>query len=266
MLKRNRSVEEKTSSNYNHECKDCNYKSKSKWALKAHINHKHKEPTSPNEKKPKISSEVVNNILSEVVNKIPKEYFTENKKKTAIEPTKHFLTNTAATLAEMLDDIADQIEVDNEDEDDDTEELEDRLDILTGDKPRNKKWVDDKSENTLVTLPLEDVEELRRKLRNMEDINEDLMHRLEDYEELGMKFKNLESTNEELAARLKDLEEKSVVQSLLSLFVGGNKNNLPASWQLRGKILEQLLHSRIVCDMAPWCVKLIFESLFGPGT
>jgi hypothetical protein len=68
----------------------------------------------------------------------------------------------------------------------------------------------------------------------------------------------------------KDLEEKNVIQSLLSLFVGGNggggNNILPASWQLRGKILEQLLHSRIVCDMAPWCVKLIFESLFGPGT
>ena len=108
----------------------------------------------------------------------------------------------------MLDNIADQIEEDNEDEDDDTEELEDRLDILRGDKPRNKKLVDDKSENTLVTLPLEDVEELRRRLRNMEDINEDLGHKLEDYEELGKKFKNLEDTNEELAQKLKELEEK----------------------------------------------------------
>ena len=107
----------------------------------------------------------------------------------------------------MLDNIADQIE-DNEDEDDDTEELEDRLDILRGDKPRNKKLVDNKSENTLVTLPLEDVEELRRRLRNMEDINEDLGHKLEDYEELGKKFKNLEDTNEELAQKLKELEEK----------------------------------------------------------
>ena len=108
----------------------------------------------------------------------------------------------------MLDNITDQIE-DNEDEDDDTEELEDRLDILRGDKPRNKKLVDNKSENTLVTLPLEDVEELRRRLRNMEDINEDLGHKLEDYEELGKKFKNLEDTNEELAQKLKELEKNN---------------------------------------------------------
>jgi hypothetical protein len=145
MMKRARSVDEKIDSS--NKCEVCNYKCRSKWALKAHINHKHKEPTSSNEKKPKVSPEletttnicsgVVNDILSEVVHSLVKEEETEKKNKTTVEPTKDFLTNTAVTLAEMLDSIADQI--DNEDEDNDTEELENRLDILRGDKPRNKK-------------------------------------------------------------------------------------------------------------------------------
>ena len=63
-----------------------------------------------------------------------------------------------------------------------------------------------------------------------------------------------------------DLEEKAVVQALLSLFVGGHRGSLPCAWALRAKILAQLLHSQLVCTMAPWCVKLTFESLFGPGT
>ena len=49
MMKRARSVEEKIDSS--NKCEVCNYKCRSKWALKAHINHKHKEPTSPNRRK-----------------------------------------------------------------------------------------------------------------------------------------------------------------------------------------------------------------------
>ena len=64
----------------------------------------------------------------------------------------------------------------------------------------------------------------------------------------------------------KDLEETAIVQALLSLFVGGVNGASAAAWSLREKILEQLLHSRLVSTMAPWCVKLTFESLFGPGT
>ena len=64
----------------------------------------------------------------------------------------------------------------------------------------------------------------------------------------------------------KDLESPPIVQSLLSTFVGGRQQATPASWSLREKILEQLLHSTVVTTMAPWCVKLTFESLFGPGT
>ena len=73
------------------------------------------------------TAEVVKNILTEVVNNITKEEEMEeemeNKIKTAIEPTKDFLTNTAVTWAEMIDDIADQIEEVDQDEFDDTEEL-----------------------------------------------------------------------------------------------------------------------------------------------
>ena len=88
------------------------------------------EPTSPNEKKPKVSSEpnlarmlsseVVVDILSEVSRGFSEEEETKNKVKTTIESTKEFLTTTAVTLAEMLDNIADQI--DFEEEEDDTEQ------------------------------------------------------------------------------------------------------------------------------------------------
>ena len=225
IVKRNRSVGEKSNSNH-FECEDCNYNSKSKWALKTHKKHKHKEPTSPHEKKPKISSEiveVVEDILSEVLHSITrgeetentvKSYFdkiasTENKNKTKIEPTKDFLTKTAVTLAEMLDNIADQLEEEDEVEDDDTEEIENRLDILRGDEPRHKKTIDEKSENTLVTLPLREVEEMRRKLRNLEDINGDLANELKGVEKLRSDVRNLEDINQELIHKLKESEEKN---------------------------------------------------------
>ena len=208
MIKRIRSVEVRNNST-NFKCNNCNYSSKSKWALKAHKNHKHQEPTSPNEKKPKVSAEVVKNILSEMVHSITKEEEIEKMNKTTIEPTKDFLTNTAVTLAEMLDNIADQIDDKYEDEDGDTEELENRLDILRGDKPRNKMIVDDDLENTLVTLPLKDVEELRLKLRNLEDINENLTNKVNDFEELRIKLKNLEDANQELAYKVEEAQEKN---------------------------------------------------------
>jgi hypothetical protein len=206
MMKRTRSVPEKTNS-INFKCKECDYSARSKWALKAHINHKHQEPTSPDEKKPRVGAVVVKDILSEVVQNIAMEEESDNKIKTTIEPTMDFLTNTAVTLAEMLDNIAGQIDENQEDEDDDTEELENRLDILRGDKPRNMKDDEAVLENTLVTLPLKDVEELRLKLRSLEEINEDLSHRIKDFEELKVKFKNLEDTNKELAHKLKESEE-----------------------------------------------------------
>ena len=93
-MKRTRSVPEKNNSN-NFKCDGCAYICKSKWALKAHMNHKHKEPTSPNEKKPRVGAEVVKNIISEVVQSIVMEEESDNKNKTAIEPTKDFLTNKA---------------------------------------------------------------------------------------------------------------------------------------------------------------------------
>ena len=97
---------------------------------------------------------IVEDIISEVVQNIPvlMEEDCENKSKTTIEPTKDFLTNTAVTLAEMLDDIADQINENTETDDDDNEtiDLANRLDILRGDQPRNKNVVDDESgEKTL---------------------------------------------------------------------------------------------------------------------
>ena len=108
----------------------------------------------------------------------------------------------------MLDSIADQIdEKQDEDDDDDSKELENRLDILRGDTPRHNRVVEEESENTLVTLPLKDVEELRLKLRNLEEINEDLSHSLKDVEELKVKFKTLEDENKELAHKLKESEE-----------------------------------------------------------
>ena len=73
--------------------------------------------------------------------------------------------------------------------------------------PRHNRLVEKESENTLVTLPLKDVEELRLKLRNMEEINEELSHSLKDVEELKVKFKTLEDENKELANKLKESEE-----------------------------------------------------------
>ena len=209
MIKRNRSVQEKSKS-INFKCNVCTYSAKSKWALKAHVNHKHKEPTSPNEKKPRIGAEVVENILSEVVQSVAMEIESGSRSKTTIEPTKDFLTNTAATLAEMLDNIADQIDQNpDEEEDDDMTELEDRLDILRGDEPRNKKVIgDDDAENTLVTLPLKDVEELRLKLRNLEEINEELAYAVKGVEELKVEFKLLQETNKELLNKVKKTEDR----------------------------------------------------------
>ena len=186
MMKRTRSIPQKNNSN-NFRCNDCTYSARSKWALKTHINHKHKEPTSPNEKKPRVGAafvenilpdvqqdtpiEVAKSILSEVVENIAMDEEVIPKCKTTIEPTKEFLTNTAVTLAEMLESIGDQIDEKYEEDDDETQDLEDRLDILRGDEPRNKRFGNDDSENTLVTLPLKDVEDLRLRIRSLEEIN-----------------------------------------------------------------------------------------------
>ena len=209
VMKRNRSVQEKSNSS-NFKCDECAYSSKSKWALKAHVNHKHKEPTSPNEKKPRIGAEVVENILSEVVQCVAMEIESGSKSKTTIEPTKDFLTNTAATLAEMLDNIADQIDHNpDEEDDDDMTKIEDRLYILRGDEPRNKKVIGaDDAENTLITLPLKDVEELRLKLRNLEEINEELAYAVKGVEELKIEFKLLQETNRELLNKAKESEDR----------------------------------------------------------
>ena len=208
VLKRARSIAEENNSN---NCVKCSYSSRSKWALKANINHKHKEPTSPNEKKPRISTEVkdiVETIISEVVENITNTFEKDNKQKTTIEPTIDFLTNTAATLAEMLDSVAHHVE-DVQEDDSDMEELEDRLDILRGDRPRNRRVIaNEEGETTLVTLPLKDVEELRLKLRNLEDKNEKLSNALEGVKELKLKYKILEDTNKELLYKLKENEEK----------------------------------------------------------
>ena len=216
MLKRARSVAEKTNI-CNFICEFCSYNSRSTWALKAHVNHKHKEPTSPNEKKPKmspeskmirmLSSEIVNDIVSKVVPNTIEEEETVNKK-TTIEPTKDFLTNTAKTLAEMLDNMADKIY--DGDEMEETEELENRLDILRGVKPRNKKNVfDDELENTLITLPLKDVEDLRFKIRNLEEVNEGFIDKLKGVEEIQNKLRCLEKANVQLAQKLKHITENN---------------------------------------------------------
>ena len=202
-IKRERSVQEKNNFG-TFKCDFCNYTYRSKWALKAHMNHKHKEPTSPNEKKPKIATDLVNNILSGIIENIDKEENTlDNKKMTTIEPTQDFLTNTAKTLAEMLEDVSDHIEVD-EDENEEMEELEDRLDILRGDEPRNNRVTNIDNENTLITLPLKDVEELRNKLRNLEDVNEELIR----------KSKLLETTNKELVHKVEVLKEKNKMEEI----------------------------------------------------
>ena len=150
------------------------------------------------------------NILSEVVQSVAMEIESGSKSKTTIEPTKDFLTNTAATLAEMLDNIADQIDHSpDEEDDDDMTEIEDRLDILRGDEPRNKKVIGaDDAENTLITLPLKDVEELRLKLRNLEEINEELAYAVKGVEELKIEFKLLQETNRELLNKAKESEDR----------------------------------------------------------
>ena len=148
-----------------------------------------------------ISTEILNEVVSEVV--CSEEEF--NNMKTPIEPTKEFLTNTAMTMAEMLDNIADQIDDICENDDDDTEDLENRLDILRGDTPRHKKVVEDSQDNTLISLPLKVNEDLRFKHRNLEELNENLSHALE---ELEQKYSNLEENNKELANKLKEMEEK----------------------------------------------------------
>ena len=79
---------------------------------------------------------------------------------------------------------------------------------MRGDDPRNKQVVDDDKENTLVTLPLKDVEELRQKLRNLEDINTNLSNKINDAEEVKKRLGNLEKTNQVLLQKLKDSEEK----------------------------------------------------------
>ena len=248
-MKRNRSVEEKTKS-INFKCNECNYSSKSRWALKTHKNHKHTEPTSPNEKKPKMSSvvekdilpeEVVKDILSEVFHSITKEEETENKNKTTIEPSKDFLTNTALTLAEMLDNVADQLEEEHDD-DVDMEELEDRLDILRGDKPRNKIVVDDNLENTLVTLPLKDVEELRRKIRSLEELNEELTHKLKELE-LKKKTrepkKNKKHTREEfIVIEMETNEEEDNIEQLIRCKENGYSRSNPQSEPLKKKEIQ----------------------------
>ena len=127
---------------------------------------------------------------------------------TTIEPSQDFLMNAGVSLAEMLDNVVDHIGEEEMDEDDGMEELENRLDILRGDKPRNKNGIVDEPENALVTLPLKDVEELRFKLRNLEEINEELKHKVKDSEELREKFKNLDETNKELEQKLKACEAK----------------------------------------------------------
>ena len=224
MMKRTRSIPQKNNS-INFRCNDCNYSARSKWALKAHINHKHKESTSPNEKKPRVNAVIVENILpevqqsipielaksilSEVVENIPMDEEVISKCKITIEPTKEFLTNTAATLAEMLESIEDQIDENYEEDDDETKDLEDRLDILRGDEPRNRGFETDDSENTLVTLPLKDVEDLRLKLRNLEEINEQLTISLNDVSEMKITLKNLKDTNKELTQKLKESEERN---------------------------------------------------------
>ena len=203
IIKRNRSVEDKPAVS-NFKCDDCHYSSRSKWALKAHITHKHKEPTSPNEKIPRVNTEVVEVV--EVAEHILSELFqsiTEHKKKTTIEPTKDFLTNTAETLAEMLDGVPDKIDDIHEGDNEDSKEFDDILNL------GNKKVVDDNLEATLVTLPLKDVEELRLKLRNLEDIKEDLTHKLKDMGELSLKIKNLEDSNKKLANKLTDEKNKN---------------------------------------------------------
>ena len=207
IMKRTRSVPEKTNSS-NFKCKDCTYTSRSKWALKAHLNHKHKEPTSPNDKKPRFVNDVVKNILTEVVQNMDLEEKNESKNKTTIEPSQEFLLNTANSLAEMLDNVANHIDEEEMEEADDMEELENRLDILRGDKPRNKKADVEEPANTLVTLPLKDVEDLRCKLRNLEEINEELRHRVNGADELKEKFKILDEANKELEQKLKASEAK----------------------------------------------------------
>ena len=101
-MKRERSVEQKGDKC---KCKLCDYKCNSRFALKTHISQTHKEPISPQNKKQK-TDDVVEKIIAEVVNTV----IEEPKSLKTIEPSKKFLTNTAKTLAEMLDGVADNID------------------------------------------------------------------------------------------------------------------------------------------------------------
>ena len=84
---------------------------------------------------------MVKNILTEVAQSIDIEEKNENKSMTTIEPSQEFLMNTAVSLAEMLDNMADHIDEQNMDDDDGMEELENRLDILRRNKPKKRRQV-----------------------------------------------------------------------------------------------------------------------------
>ena len=164
-------------------CKNCAYECKSEFALKTHKSHAHKELSSPENKKQKTDET---------------EKGSDIEMKT-IEPTQEFLTKTAITLAEALDDIQDRIDDDRtddeEDEDLDDGELTRRLLAL---KDTGKPKCED---DYLVTLPIKDVEELRVKLLNSENKVEELTVRLEKSE---ARNKNLLEKVEELKCKKPD--------------------------------------------------------------
>jgi len=183
-LKRQRSVKQKQE-RYN--CKHCDIKCKTQPALNTHMNHDHKDSASPEHKKLK-SDTVVADILSEVVDMVVEE----PTNKTTIEPSQEFLTYTAKTLSQMLDDAAENID-DDEDEDLEDEisftDLNERLNVLRGDAKERKKnsMQDFLEEDAMVTLPLKDVEELRIKLQ-----------------EASTKLKKVESENAFLKEQIKE--------------------------------------------------------------
>ena len=81
---------------------------------------------------------------------------------------------------------------------------------MRGDEPRNKKNVfDDELENTLITLPLKDVEDLRFKVRNLDEINEGFIDKLKGVEEIKNKLRCLEKANIELAKKLKNITKNN---------------------------------------------------------
>ena len=108
-----------------------------------------------------------------------------------IEPTKQFLTNTAKTLAEMLDKVQDSIDDEEYEEDDEQRELNERF-------LKIKEDAKCKEDDTLVTLPFQEVLDLRDKLRNAELKVEDLTSKLEASEE----------EKEELKTNLRDMKQK----------------------------------------------------------